>query len=426
MRYLAIAIAVSLAVFTALAMAQAPVFDTTALFSLGFVDITAFDLVLGLAILALLAVNAFFFKPDPVPMNRLVVWLCIVFVGYQLFVVLPAAVLLHDLRAIDVLRLLEYRFDLLLVLVVYGVVLRFSSPRLLVTLFDIAAAALAFWVIYHYFMTGATGYWEEGVFRLRVAWGGCSLLFGWLILSSLFYWPVRLWRMVLAIVAMTALVLTNHRSAFLALLAALIVQMVATGRMTRRVAMTFAAVAVIGVGLYYASPAVRDSVTYSFRTMINPNADVTAQDRVARSRLALAYFAQHPLGDYIWNQRYYLVNVSFNFVPHNFVVQRLVTQGIIGSALFFAVLGITIALGWRNRRDQASAFCLSYLTFYLAFCFLNANIDLRENQALFAVVVAMILYQNRTLQEADTKPPEVSDVTASLPEQAIYLEGHRK
>ena len=170
----------------------------------------------------------------------------------------------------------------------------------------------------------------------------------------------------------------------------------------------------------------RDSVTYSFRTMINPNADVTAQDRVARSRLALAYFAQHPLGDYIWNQRYYLVHVSFNFVPHNFVVQRLVTQGIIGSALFFAVLGITIALGWRNRRDRASAFCLSYLTFYLAFCFLNANIDLRENQALFAVVVAMILYQNRTLQEADTKPLEVSDVTASLPEQAIYLEGHRK
>lgn len=426
MRYLAIAIAVSLAVFTALAMAQAPVFDTTALFSLGFVDITPFDLVLGLAILAFLAVNAFFFKPDPVPMNRLVVWLCIVFVSYQLFVVLPAAVLLHDLRAIDVLRHLEYRFDLLLVLVVYGVVLRFSSPRLLVTLFDIAAAALAFWVIYRYFATGATGFWEEGVFRLRVAWGGCSLLFGWLILSSLFYWPVRLWRMALAIVAMTALVLTNHRSAFLALLAALIVQMVATGRMTRRVAMTLAAVAVIGVGLYYASPAVRDSVTYSFRTMINPNADVTAQDRVARSRLALAYFAQHPLGDYIWNQRYYLVHVSFNFVPHNFVVQRLVTQGLIGSALFFAVLGITIAIGWRNRREQASAFCLSYLTFYLVFCFFNANIDLRENQALFAVVVAMILYQNRTLQEADTKPLEVSDVTASLPEQAIYLEGHRK
>ena len=413
MRYLAIAIAVSLAGLTALAMAQAPFFVTTTLFSLGFVDITPVDVVLGLAILALLAVNAFFFKRDPVQLNRLVVWLCMVFAGYQFFVVLPAAVLLHGLRPIDVLRLLEYRFDLVLVLVVYGVVLRFSSPRLLVALFDTAAAALAFWVIYRYFAMGATGYTEDGVFRLRIAWGGCSLLFGWLILSSLFYWPVRPWRVALAIVAMTALVLTNHRSAFLALLAALIAQMLATGLVTRRLAMTFAVVAVMGAGLYYASPSVRDSITYSFRTMIDANADVTAQDRIVRSRMALDYFAEHPLGDYIWNQRYYLVNVSFDFVPHNFVVQRLVTQGMIGSALFFAVIGITIFLGWRNRRDHTSAFCLSYLTLYLVFCFFNANIDLQENQALFAAAAAVILHQNRILQEDGAWLPQLDGGHAS-------------
>jgi len=425
-RYLAIAIAASLAAFTAVAMAGAPFFDTKTLVSVGFINVYAFDLVLGLSLLALLAVNAFYFKQDPVPLNRLVVWLCLVFLGYEFLVVLPAAVLLHDLRAIDVFRLLEYRLDLLLVLVLYMVVLRFISPELLVTIFDVAAAGLAFWIIYRYVAMGPTGTWEDGVYRLRVAWGGSSLLFSWLILSSLFYWPVRPWRLVLAIVAAAALVMTNHRSAFLALLAALMVQVLASGRITRRVALALAAVAVMGIGVYYASPTVRDSVSYSLRTMFNPNADVTSQDRVVRSLMSLAYFAKHPLGDNIWNQRYYLVQVTFNFPPHNFVVQRLVTQGVIGSALFFAVLGVTIVLGWRNRRDRCSAFCLTYLALYLVFCSLNANIDLRENQALFAVVVAMILARNRSLQEAVAKPLEVSDVTASLPEQAIYLEGHLK
>ena len=425
-RYLAIAIAVSLAAFTAVAMAGAPGFDSRTLLSVGFINVYAFDLVLGLSLLALLVVNAFYFRQDPVPLNRLVVWLCLVFLGYELFVVLPAAVLLHDLRAIDVFRLLEYRLDLLLVLVLYVVVLRFISPELLVTVFDVAAAGLAFWIIYRYVAIGSTGTWEDGVYRLRVAWGGSSLLFCWLILSSLFYWPVRPWRLVLAIVAAGAVVMTNHRSAFLALLAALMVQVLASGRITRRVALALAAVAVMGIGVYFASPTVRNSVSYSLRTMFNPSADVTSQDRVVRSLMSLAYFGQHPLGDNIWNQRYYLVQVTYNFPPHNFVVQRLVTQGMIGSALFFAVLGVVVVLGWRNRRDRCSAFCLTYLALYLVFCSLNANIDLRENQALFAVVVAMILARNRSLQEAVAKPPEVSDVAASLPEQAIYLEGHLK
>ncbi len=424
MKYLAIAIAASLAAFTAVAMAGAPAFDSRTLVSVGFINIYAFDLVVGLAVLALLVVSAFYFEPDPVPLNRLVIWLCLVFLGYEFLVVLPAAVLLHGLRAFDVVRLLEYRLDLLLVLVLYTVVLRFISLDLLVTVFDVAAAGLALWIVYRYVAVGPTGQWEDGVFRLRVAWGGSSLLFCWLILSSLFYWPVRLWRLVLAIAAAAAVVMTNHRSAFLALLAALIVQVLASGRITRRVALALAAVAVMGIGVYYASPTVRDSVSYSLRTMFNPNADMTSQDRVVRSVMSLAYFAKHPFGDYIWNQRYYLVQVTFSFPPHNFVVQRLVTQGVIGSALFFAVIGVTIVLGWRNRRDRCSAFCLTYLALYLVFCSLNANIDLRENQALFAVAVAMILARNRSLREAAAEPQEGSQATARLPQQAIRLEGH--
>ncbi len=106
------------------------------------------------------------------------------------------------------------------------------------------------------------------------------------------------------------------------------------------------------------------------------------------------------MGDYIWNQRYYLVNVDYDFPPHNFVVQLLDTQGIVASLLLFSVFGVSVSIAWRNRRDQTSTAMLAYLTFYLVFCLFNTNIDQFENQALLSVAVAMILHQNRSLQEA--------------------------
>ncbi len=263
MRYLAIAIAASLAVFTALSMAiRVPSFVQTELASVGPISVYPFDLVLGVAVLAVLLGNAFFFTPDPVPMNRLVVWLCIGYLGYQLFVVMPAAVLLHGLGPIDVLRDQEVRLGLILVLAVYGVVLKYCRPALLVTLFDIAAAALAVWVVYEY-LKGGQGVLEEGRFSVRAAWGGTTLSFGWLFFTSLFYWPLRPWRVVLAILAVGGIVLANHRSGFVALAAAFLVQMMATGRITRRVVLTIAVIAVVGAGVYYAAPSVRESAAYS-------------------------------------------------------------------------------------------------------------------------------------------------------------------
>jgi len=417
-RLLAIAVAACLAVFTPLAMAghsSSGGFLETQLASAGSISIYPFDIVLGLAILALLASSAFLFTPDPVPANQLVVWLCIAYLGYQLFVVLPAAVLLHDMRPIDVLRDQEARFGLILVLVVYNVVLRYSRPALVVTLLDIAAAALAVWAVYAY-LTEGQGVWVDGRFSVRVVWGGATLLFGWLFFTSLFYWPVRWWRVALAILAVGGIVLANHRSGFVALLAGFAMQMMATGRLTRRVVLTIAVIAVVGAGVYYGAPSVRASAAYSLRTMFSSTSDANAQDRVMRSRLGFDYFVEHPLGDYIWTHRYYLVNVGRDYAPHNFVVQLLSSQGIVATLLLFAIMGFTGLVAWRSRDDPLSAVTLAYLTFYLVFCLFNTTIDTFENIALFPVAVALILHQNRTLQDAAIVAPArlaAVDVSAS-------------
>lgn len=396
MKYLALTLAAATATATALSMAMQPQFKTYALVSLGFVDVNAFDIVIGGAICLILVRNALHFSPDPATSNRYVIWLCAAYFFYQLLIVLPVAVVGHGLRPIDVLRQVEFRLAIVLVPFFYSMVLRYWKPSVIIGMFDAAAAGLALWVFYSYLTTGGAGYWDAGVYRLRAAWGGTTLLFAWLIFTSLFYWPVRPWRWALATLGAGGLVLVNHRSGILALGLALAVQLVAMRGVAKRAAAAFGVFLVLAVGVLYSSPFVRNSLAYSLGTLFNPNADQNATDRITRPALALAYFQRHPLGDYVWNQAYYLVNLGKEgYGVHNFVVQLLVAQGIVATVLYLAPIAVVLWLGWRNRSDRQSSVMLAYLTFFLVFCLLNANIDSIENVALLYVPMALILDANR-------------------------------
>jgi O-antigen ligase len=144
---------------------------------------------------------------------------------------------------------------------------------------------------------------------------------------------------------------------------------------------------------------------------------------VTRSKLGLEYFEQHPLGDYVWSRTYYLVNAGWNFVPHNFVVQLLVTQGAIASGLYFAIMGVTLLIAWKNRSDRLSALMAAYLVFYLTFCLFNPNIDNRENVALFCISVALVLHANRdrTPLEDSARQPRVSCLESAMTKEAATV-----
>jgi hypothetical protein len=414
MRFFSILTVVVLATYTALSMAMQS-FGHMDIVAPGGASISTFDIVFLCALILMLARNALRLRPDPVPANRSVVWLCLGYVAYQLFVVLPVAVLLHDVGPIDAVRSIEVRLALVFIPVIYGVVLRYWSASVVIALFDTAAAALAIWVLARYFVAGGEGYYENGIFRLRAVWGGATFLFAWLLFTSLFYWPIRLWRLVLAALGLAGLVLANHRSGILALGAALIVQLVAMRGVTKRALLAATAFAVVALTVFLAAPAVRSNLVYSLSTMLDPKADQTAIDRVTHSALAFDYFRQHPLGDFVWNQRYYLVNLGpeQNFPPHNFVIQLLVTQGVIASVLYFSIIAVTLIIAWRNRRDRLSSVMLAYLVFYVVMCLFNANIDLTDNVAMFFVPVALVLHQNRVLWLIGQAEPS-ADVAESL------------
>jgi hypothetical protein len=419
-------VVVGMAVFTAMSIAFADTWSYKVVANAGSFSISTFDLLFFGAVGIFVVVNALGFTPERLPANRLVLGLCWAYVGYQVFIVLPAAVLLHDLRPIDVVRMQEVRLSVVLIPIVYTVVLRYLRAEVVVAIFDAAAIALLVYVLIQHFTGGDRGYYESGVFRLRTVWGGGILLFGWLLLTSLFYWPTRMWRIAFAGLGLLGIGLANERSGLLACATSFVTAMLVMRGVARRALIALVMVGVVAVAFYFtASPTVRQSVGYSLKTVVSPSSDQTAQDRVIRSALGLQYLQSHLLGDYVWTQRYYDVNLGkANFVPHNFVVQLLVTQGVIAAGLYFAIIGLSIFLAWRNRHDHLSAFSLSYLVFYLTFCLLNANIDLRENVSLFYVAVGLVLYANRSLAlaaeqgtEADLLPAPGRPLTVAVATQ---------
>jgi O-antigen ligase len=372
-------------------------------FSFGPINVNLFDILLLVAVAQLLQETTLEHGQGIPPANRAVLAFVLGYCVYQIAVILPVSVTLHDLEPIAVARALEDRFALILIPFVYLVVLKYMSPLRLVGWVNAVALLLAFYAVYKYAAEGTPGAGEVvGVYRLRELWGGATLLFGFLILTSLFLRRPSAFAYVTAFVGLIGLALTNHRSGYVALIVTLPPLLINSRRAATRAVVILLVVAGATGLLFTTAPATRESVMYSLRTMMNPTSDQNARDRVDRSILGLEYFAAHPLGDYTWSQRYYLVDMGPNaFEPHNFIVQLLGQQGIVGFALFAGVIVVTARIGWRNRRkDRMSAVMLACLAFYLVFCLFNAGLLNTNNILLLILPVALILARNAALQES--------------------------
>ncbi len=272
-------------------------------FSIGPINVYLSDLLLLVAVVLLLR-EATLRQGQPIPSaNRTVIALVLGYFAYQIAVVLPIAVIFHGLDPIAVARQLSNRVVLVLIPFVYLVGLKYVSPQRIVTWVNVAAVCLALFAFYKYATVGITG-WNEGeTFRLRELWGGATLLFGFLILTSLFLRRPTIVSYVMALVGLLGMALTNHRSAYVALLFTVPALLVNSGRLGRRTAIIVLVAASATLLLFTLSPMARDSVIYSLRTMLNPTADGSAYDRVDRPRLAWDYFVANPLGDYQWSGR---------------------------------------------------------------------------------------------------------------------------
>ena len=396
-KHIAYALVASLIAFTALAMAVNPEFKQIVVVSLGPLPISIFDTLLVLATAAFFYYVSLHVPTDPAPGNRAALRLTGAYVLYQVVVVLPVAVLLYDVGPGRAYGGLTARLGLLLVPFFYFVGLRHMKPEKMIALANAAALGLLLYALHRYAFVGVVGSWDGGVYRLRVLWGGSTLLFGWLAITGIFLEKSAPRAYALGMAGLLGIVLVNHRSGYLAMGLALAAYVLLSRGITRRVVAVAVAALVGGILVASVSPTIKESAAYSLTTMLNARSDANAWDRVERSQLAWDYVRVHPLGDYVWTGKYYLVNLGKEgFEPHNFVIGALDKQGWVSAGLLFALIAVVLWVGWTTRRrSRLGRVMTMYLVFYLGFCLFNTNFETTENVALFALAVAMILHANR-------------------------------
>ena len=417
MRLVSRTLVVCLVACTALSMALEPSFVEIVVGYVGPFSVHIFDLLLLAATCAFLYAVSLHPVTDPSAGNRTALRLIGAYVLYQVVVVMPVAAVVHGVHLGDAYSVLYVRVALVLVPFFYYVGLRHMSPRQVIGLVNLAAAALLLYAVYRYVFIGPVGDYDYGVFRLRILWGGSVLLFGWMVVTGLFLERRSLLGYVMGVGGILGIALVNQRSGYVALICALVAQFFMSLRISWRVVSVMVAVVILGIAMSMASPTFRNNATYSLRTMFNAQADTSAEDRVQRSELAWNYLMTQPLGDYVWTGRYYLVDFGVGttaFEPHNFVIQALDEQGWISAGLLFAAIGSVLWLGWSLRRkDRIASVMTTYLVFYLAFCLFNTSFGSIENITLFALPAALILYTNSAKSAAPDEVEAEEDAVAS-------------
>ena len=201
----------------------------------------------------------------------------------QILVVVPVAVLEKGYSPLGALYAVSPRLvGMLLVLFFALLVTRYWNGSVVWRVLEWAALVL-FVVALWRFLTGANVMFDADSGRLRVLWGGGTLLFGWLIISRFLRERLRIRDVAMAVVGLAGVVLINHRSAYIALAAALLAYLLTRRRYTlRTIFVVVATVGVAGLLIFTFFPSLQASLQYSFATLLSPNADTEALTASAR------------------------------------------------------------------------------------------------------------------------------------------------
>lgn len=332
---------------------------------------------------------------------------------FELLAVIPVAVWLGTTTVNQVLGAVSVRFTWLLFPVMLVVCGNDRTRRIAGIIVVAAAACLAAWAAVSA-LTGGGGYYvEEGVVRWRaLALGGGGLvLFAWpCVLAASRAVPNKYVAPLLGISAV-GLALTNSRSGFIAFAVAGVACVALSGQIRKLIvwAVPAALAAVVVALLGTASGPFGYTLSHLF--------DITSgngADRLMRWRLAWNFFVAHPINDYVWTWRYYLVYVSDLYQPHNFALEVAITEGLAGLIFYGSVLTTPLRRAWKwVRLDPQARALVGYLIAYLVFSFQNADWYLPVTMPLLVAAVAGLVARLDQLDIAEAALPDVGAIPAA-------------
>jgi len=335
---------------------------------------------------------------------------------YTLCVVWPVAVL-GGLSPAQSIRAVASRFMVLLVPLAMGLLRR--RPQLEETLLT-APAFMAIPLVLGGAFNAATRSFvvsaEEGYTRIRLLWGGSALIFAWPILVGLVHQRTARSRsaIILAVTGVIGVLMANHRTAFVTLAVVLPMLFRPRNKMAKRLLVVLLVGFVFALLLLaVASLSPGEAFGYSAARLLDFTAGNGA-DRLMRWRLAAATFWARPFNDIAWTDQWYLVDLARDYGPHNWVLEVLVSEGVMGFAFYIGVFiqAFRYSRRW-SRYDGIVTGLSTYIVFFLLFCAFNGNFYSLANQPFLWLAIGMLSHRGETLAG-------ITDAEGPSPTLAVY------
>jgi len=323
--------------------------------------------------------------------SRTVSRIIVAYLLFEVLIVIPVAISLGGAGVSLILDTAAIRFTWLLFPVVVAICADRTARKRAGAVVAVAAGALALWGVY-LAATGGGGYYlDSGELRFRILYGGATLLFAWPFALAASGAVSRKLTIALLGVSLVGLTLTNHRSGLIAFAITGVLCVVMSGQVRRLVPWIVPAALIAAVaGLLWGQQA--NSIFGYTLTHLFDVVSGNGADRLMRWRLAWEFFTTHPINDYVWSWRYYLVHLQEGYQPHNFALEIAVTEGVAGLAFYASVLGVAFRDAWKwGRKDAEARALIGYLVAYLVFVFANASWYLPVNFALMVGGVAALV-----------------------------------
>jgi hypothetical protein len=333
----------------------------------------------------------------------------IVYLAFELLVVIPVAIWLGMAKPTAILSELAARVTWLLFPVMLALCADAKARRIAGVVAVAAAVCLIAWGLYSAATGGAGWYLEFGDLRYRVLYGGALVLFAWPFVLALSRDISRRSTIPLLLIPLVGLVLTNMRSGYIAAAIAGLACLVMSKQL-RRVVPWFVPAALIAVVvvLLWGHQA-SDALGYTMSHLLDLSSGNGA-DRVTRDVLAWNFFLRYPFNDYVWSWRYYLVYVQDPYGAHNFVMDIAVTEGIAGLAFYGSMLWVALRHAWSwARKDTEARILVGYLILYIVFQLANGGWYEPVNMALFVAATAALVARTDRLRAADASGVPADD-----------------
>jgi len=320
---------------------------------------------------------------------------------YQLAVILPLSYLEYEsMDPIKYFSQISNRYFFLLIPMFYFYLASEKTYKFIFYVFLIATISFIVAGFYNYSQGIII---ETNTGEIRIVTVVATLFFFGTLTDGLVLFGAGKNKIILIFITLLGILISAHRSVYLVVALMLFFAFFISSQGTNKTRTTIMAILAIPLILLllsqipFVSEIFLSRAEYSFDV-----GDQNYQDRLLKNLLAFNTFLDNPINGTKLSGYYYpagLVSDDFFWIPHNFILDILPTQGIVGLFLIVTfILVPLLRLGHKNRHDGVTKKAYMVVLFYVIISLFNATFFTNSCVVVFAIFSSIILKRNEELQ----------------------------